>query len=751
MTGGPVCRMRQTLIRALRRVARPIGILLVVSVAFFHAAAGLYAPPMMERFESLLYDLRFRLTLDPPPPAAKIVIIDIDERSLEAEGRWPWSRVKLGNMLSALYADGVVITGFDVTFSEPERNPVDALLADSTVAAQAGSLLRSEHARFDADAIFAADVAKGETILGFFLNNEATTGIGVLPPPLLELPPEVGERLLIASYQSFAGNRPVLQSAAVGGGSLITEPDVDGVVRRSPMLYRVGNNIYPALSLAMASRYLNADITLHTAEQSDALVVEGIAVGQNIIPTDARGRAVVPYRGAARSFPYISATKVLRGTLSDAERETLKGSLVLVGTSALGLLDMRSTPLETSYPGVEVHANLLDAIIGSTPTSSRFWYRPDFEVAITVLLILVLGIVIIWVQPKLGGGGQLLLSIAMITLVIVSNYALWAGAKLDFPLSPLLVTVVGLNVWFLAIGFLEETQRRAQIHGVFGQYVAPMHIQRLLDHPEQATFDGESKEMSVLFSDVRSFTTISEKLTAQGLKQLLNRYFTPITKIIFDRQGTIDKYVGDMVMAFWGAPLDDPHHAANAVDAALDMLKKVDELKEEFGAEGLPRIDVGVGVNTGAMNVGDMGSNYRRAYTVLGDAVNLGSRLEGATKQYGLRLLIGETTAAQCPDHLMRQIDRLQVKGKTEPVEVFEPICRKKDATPQQVDMVGQWQTMMTHYFAQRWDEADRILVGLLLKEPGCKLYLIFRDRIAALRKEKLPADWDGVYVLKEK
>lgn len=744
--------MRQTLIRALRRIARPLGVTLIAVVALYHASLGLYAPPMLERLDTLLYDLRFRLTLDPPPPAQKIVIVDIDERSLGVEGRWPWSRVKLGTMLSSLYGNGVVITGFDVVFSEAERNPVDEVLADRAIASQAGDVLRAERARFDADRRFARDVAKGETVLGFFLNNDSATGIGVLPPPLFTLTPEEIDVLLVADFTAWAGNRPVLQDAAAGGGSLITEPDIDGVVRHSPMLYRVGDGIYPSLSLEIARRYLAIDeILLDTAVQGEVVVIEAIQVGINRIPTDARGRAVVPYRGGAHSFPYISATDVVRGTLTEKQKEQLQGAIVLVGTSALGLMDLRSTPLQTGYPGVEVHANLLDAIIGSVPPDNRFWYRPDYEVGATVMIMLVLGTLIVLVQPRLGAGGQLMFSALTIGIVIASNYALWVYARMDFPLAPPLLTIVALNLLFLFIGFLEETQRRAQIHNMFGQYVAPVHIDRMLEHPERVTFDGESKEMTVLFSDVRSFTAISEKLTAQGLKQLLNRYFTPITKIIFDNQGTIDKYVGDMVMAFWGAPLDDPKHAPHAVDAALDMLVKIDQLKDEFGAEGLPRIDVGIGVNTGQMNVGDMGSSYRRAYTVLGDAVNLGSRLESATKQYGLRLLIGETTAAQCPDHLLRRVDRLQVKGKTEPVCVFEPICRKAQATPAQLADVERWHRALDHYFTQQWDAAENELGELLAADPGTKLYGVFLERIAHIRQESLPAAWDGVYVLKEK
>lgn len=741
--------MRQTLISALRRLARPFGVALTIAVAFYHAYLGLYAPPMLERLEALFYDLRFHVALEAPPAAQKIVIVDIDERSIDVEGRWPWSRARMGDMLAALYDNGVIIVGFDVTFPEPERNPVDEVLTDPGIAAHAGNTLRAARARFDADAKFAQDIARGETVLGFFLHNDTAGRVGALPEPILTLPPGEGSLWLMPETTGYAGNQPVLQDAAVGAGSLTTEPDVDGVVRRSPMIYRVGDQLYPSLSLAVARRFLGAEhVTITTAMQGDTVVMESVALDGHLIPVDARGRAVVPYRGKAHSFPYVSATDVLHGAV---DRDVLDGAIVLVGTSALGLKDLRSTPLETGYPGVEVHANLLDAIIGSVPPDNRFWYRPDYEVGATVLMILLLGIVIVVVQPRLAAAGQVLFSAVTISGVIGGNYALWAWGHLDFPLVPLLIVVLMLNLLYMVLGFLEETQRRAQIHSMFGQYVAPAHIDQLLDHPEQASFDGESKEMTVLFSDVRSFTTISEKLSAQSLKQLLNRYFTPITKIIFDNQGTIDKYVGDMVMAFWGAPLGDPQHAEHALDAALLMLQKVDELKDEFGADGLPRIDIGIGVNTGPMNVGDMGSSYRRAYTVLGDAVNLASRLESATKQYGLRLLVGEVTAVQAPNHVLRLVDRLRVKGKTEPVKVYEPLCRREQATPALLARLTSWDRALQCYFDQRWDDAENELGELLAAEPECRLYQIFLERVAAMRVMPPAATWDGVYILEEK
>lgn len=282
---------------------------------------------------------------------------------------------------------------------------------------------------------------------------------------------------------------------------------------------------------------------------------------------------------------------------------------------------------------------------------------------------------------------------------------------------------------------------------MFGQYVPAAHVERMLANPDAVSLEGESREMTVLFSDVRNFTSLSEGLSAQDLKQLLNRYFTPITQIIFDHNGTIDKYVGDMVMAFWNAPLDDPQHASNAIAAALAMQQKVEELKVEFAASGLPEINIGIGINTGLMNVGDMGSEFRRAYTVLGDAVNLGARLEGITKFYGVKVLVGEATRERAQEYLFRCVDRLTVKGKLEPILVYEPVGLVAEASESRKARVQKYNDAIGYYFARQWDMADALLRELAAQDPERRLYRVFIERIDALRAQpELGTSWSGVY-----
>ena len=350
------------------------------------------------------------------------------------------------------------------------------------------------------------------------------------------------------------------------------------------------------------------------------------------------------------------------------------------------------------------------------------------------------------VFPHLGAASMAATAITLSVASVWVNFQLWANYKMDFALVLLLLLILLVTAVNMIYGFLNESQTRRTIKGMFDQYVPPAHIDSMLQDPDNYTFEGESKELTVLFSDIRGFTTISEALSATELKTLLNDFFTPITEIIFKHNGTIDKYVGDMVMAFWGAPLDDPQHRENAIIAGLEMLEKVEELKEEFAAWGYPEVNVGVGINTGLMNVGDMGSTYRRSYTVLGDAVNLGSRLEGLTKFYGIRLLFGKETARELPGFLSRLIDKVKVKGKHEAVECYQPICREVDADAALRASVVEYHEALDCYHEQDWDGAEARLNDLLEKEPDTFLYQVYLERIETLREVELPEDWDGAF-----
>lgn len=747
----------------------------------------LSAPPLIDRFltrlEYVIYDQRLGIMPKAEKlPENKIVIVDLDERSLQAEGQYPWNRIKVGQLTEKLRDYGVLVVGFDITFPEPDRSirdllePVDLEALDSSFS----STLEEIEPIINSDQYFARVMQSGiDVVLAINFNPQSTAAYNELPSSIVDIDQDLVERITVQDMSGFTGNIKLLQDAALGNGSMNQAPDIDGIVRRVPLVIRYGSSLFPTLSLEMIRVYnFLENYEVITQPYGELDVVTAIRIGQGAgafeIPTDGFGQVTVPYVGPSslgnnNDFPYVSATDVMRDNLSDEEREALQNALVLVGTSAPGLGDIRAMPLQQVYPGVEVHANMLNALLssisvvdvssGETDTQSvfdsftqaddiYFPYRPDWESGALFFVIMVLGIAMSMAFPYMNAA---VMAATAITLMVGSawlNFQLWADYKLDFSLVLLLLLIVMVTSVNLIYGFLAESQTRKTIKGMFDQYVPPAHIDSMLSDPDNYTFEGESKELTVLFSDIRSFTTISEALTAAELKTLLNDFFTPITEIIFKHNGTIDKYVGDMVMAFWGAPLDDEHHRVNAVKAAIEMLEKVEEMKPEFDERGYPEVNIGCGINTGFMNVGDMGSTYRRSYTVLGDAVNLGSRLEGLTKFYGIRLLIGEETAKHLDmdGYLIRLIDKVKVKGKHEAIECYEPLCLEATAAEQRKARVRDYHDALDSYFAQQWDEAEAKLKAMLEKEPQCVLYKVYLDRIETLRGEELPEDWDGAF-----
>lgn len=729
-----------------RLVLRPftIGLLITCASVATYLSDWRAAQWMLQRLDFLTFDIRYQL-INPVSEIERhaIVIVDIDELSLKEQGRWPWSREKMADLLSALYEGGATMVGMDVVFAEPEANPVETIKSSlSDMDPELVKGLSNISDEFAYDQKFARAMGS-DTVLGYFLYQDEEAESGALPEPLVKLSPERVQRLVVIPMKGRSANIGVLQDHALSGGYLTIVPDPDGVIRRAPMILRYRDGLYSALSLEMARQFLFVEnVQLQTAMQYQAEVIEGIRLDSFQVPTNALGQALIPYVGGRESYPYISASDVLNDRY---DRTILEGAIVLVGTSAWGLGDLKTTPLSAEYPGVEVHANLLNGILNSQNHQKVFPHRPDLSKQLTALALFVTGVFLALVLPHLNPFALVCASLLLVSGFIVANLYVWKVYLLDFPIAPHLILISTLSLYLFADGFWRENLQRMRIKKMFGQYVPPAHVDHMVDAQEQFGFDGESKELTVLFSDIRSFTTISESLSAVDLKRMLNRYFTPITKLIFDHDGTIDKYVGDMVMAFWGAPIDDPKHASKAVQTALDMLRITDALKSEFKQDGLPEVSVGIGINTGVMNVGDMGSEYRRSYTVLGDAVNLGSRLEGVTKFYGAKLLVSETTQVQAPEFQYRLVDRIIVKGKNEPITVYEPICRLEECEAHVAEEIARFHMALFNYYYQRWDKALSILLELKEVNP-LKLYELYIERIATLRDEALGEDWDGVF-----
>lgn len=728
---------------------------LVVATEEFRRNSPVYDSNILERLDYLYYDTRMTLLpfpeiTDEPP----IVILDIDEKSLAEQGRWPWSRGLMTVLNERLLDAGVYTITYDVVFSEPERN-IALEMADLLDDEMMSGLVSSYQEQVDYDTIFANSLRDAGAVMGFTLYPDDRIAVGELPQPVAPVldpdrPADAQGRLQTISAGGFVGNLPQIQEAAESGGFINPTPDLDGVIRSVSLLQEYDGYLYPSLALATVYNYFLYDmdeVNFNLAESAGRRLFESVSVaaegGPRHINTDAFSRVLVPYAGPQMTFPYISVTDVIEGRLTDEELQLLEGAIVMVGTSSIGLLDLRATPLDNAYPGVEIHANLVNGLL-----SGNMGYQFQNTHTLTAMLMLVLGLLFTLWFRRFGPFTLLTVTAVSVAALVGLNVYMWVAHWANVPVASVILLVLFLGAFNLLDGFLRERSSRKEVHSMFGQYVPTEHIERMLKSGGEYGFRGESKEITVLFSDIRSFTNISESLSASELKDLLNRYFTPITRIIFERSGTIDKYVGDMVMAFWGAPLDDPKHAQNALDAAVDQIAMVEQLKPEFKADGLPEINVGIGLNTGPMNVGDMGSNYRRAYTVLGDSVNLGARLEALTKFYGVKILIGPKTYEQCSGYVFRFIDLIIVKGKSEPIRCYEPVCRTEEATPELLQEIEQYESAWTLYQQQNWQAAEAAFSALVERTTPqrAKLYTLYLERIAELRNQTLPDDWDGAY-----
>lgn len=727
-----------------------LGLLIVL--AFIGHAADWYSVPIIDRLEYLAYDARLNLTM-PGGIDPRIVIVDIDEKSLAEEGHWPWPRNRLALFLDRLFDDyKIKAAGFDVVW--PERDESSGLkvlerLAEQELKgdAQFQSTLQAIKPRLQYDQLFADKMRGRPIVLGYYLTNEREEArrrkTGALPEPVLTKGVFQGRSVYPRMFTGYGANLPELMQAAASAGHFNPIDDIDGVYRRVPMLIEFEGAYYEPLSLAVV-RLLQGSPPVKL-EFTDAPVwskrypgLEWIAAGKASIPVDVEVAALVPYRGPIRSFPYVSASDVLEGR---ADPVILKDRIVLVGTTAPGLQDLRSTPVGGVYPGVEIHANLIAGMLDGTIKQ-----RPPYVLGAEVALLFASGVVMALVLPLLNALRATLATLGVLAAVFAINVMVWSQANLVLPLASGVLMIALLFAFNMSYGYFVETRAKRQITGLFGQYVPPELVDEMSENPERFSMEGESREMSVLFTDVRGFTTISEGLDPKELSKLMNEFLTPLTGVIYKHRGTIDKYMGDCIMAFWGAPITDPQHARNAVLAGMEMQATMASLQPEFRNRGWPELHVGVGLNSGRMSVGNMGSDVRVAYTVMGDAVNLASRLEGLTKQYGVGMIVGQATRDATPEVVFRELDRVCPKGKKEPVAIYEPVGLAAAVEKRVNDELSLWQQVLKLYRAQEWDMAELQLLNLQRTHPASVLYATFVGRIAHFRKQPPGPDWDGTW-----
>ncbi len=706
-------------------------------------------PLPVEALRLFAFDL-FQQTSPRQPQPAPVAIVDIDDASLEEFGQWPWPRTRIAELVDRIAAQGAPAMAFDIVFAEPDQYSPDRIAAgleglDPAARAALAALPGS-------DALLAEAFARTRVVVGQTSvrtasgNREDKEELRSVPHAILGPDPTP----FLQKFPDIVRNLPVLEEAAAGRGVFTVRPDADGIYRRVPLVMMVQDTLRLGLAPELLRVATGGDAFAIRANEAG---IDGVVLARQLVQTAGDG-SVWPYLSPSSPARFVSAGDLLAGRTPPAR---LRGHLVLIGTSAIGLEDFRPTPLGVPMAGVEIHAQVLENILGKS-----LLIRPNYTIAAELLMILGLGLLVIGLVPVMGALWIVPLTLGLLGLYLGGTWYGFTEMRLlidpTFPVISTLLTMMLMS----SANYLREERQRRQIRKAFGQYVSPDLVSQLADHPDRLTLGGETRELSVLFSDVRGFTTISEsfKDDPAGLTALMNTFLTVLSKAILARGGTIDKFMGDAVMAFWNAPLDTPDHPREACEAALRMLADTEALNAEriaAASEGavVHRIDVGIGINTGTCVVGNMGSDTRFDYTALGDAVNLASRLESQSKTYGLGIILGARTAASVEGEMaVIELDRLRVKGKTEPETIFGLLGGAETRGAAGFRALAEDNAqMLTAYRAQDWDAAEAALdrlAGADTADMGVYADL-YRARIASFRQDPPGPHWDGVFTATSK
>ncbi|MEE8164414.1 MAG: adenylate/guanylate cyclase domain-containing protein, partial [Myxococcota bacterium] len=744
----------------------------VIPTIMLLAGMWLYVanPPFLQALQFRVFDL-YQQTKPRPYIPVPVKIIDIDEDSLLRFGQWPWPRRTLARMVTALFEAGTQVLAFDIVFAEADRTspsqvlPVwlgqrelnlEELPADYREFAR--SILESVP---DNDAVF-VDVIRQ---VGELSNRHGVVAGYAFTTDGPDRTPIKGRKFGIAvagndprgfldSFRTSAPNLPEIERAASGIGSFNMVLEADSIVRRIPTMLRLGEEIYPSLSAEAVRLYQGARTYILKASGANKEESFGentglnhVKIGRIEVPVDEGGGIWMHYTDYVAER-YIPAWKILE---ADFDSKLVEGHILFFGTSAAGLKDLRSTPLNLTSPGVEIHAQAAEQML-----LGHFLRRPDFALGAELSFIAILGLLLVMFTPRFGAALGAAIGFGAVALAVGGSWIAYSEYLWLFdPLYPS-ITIVGIFGASTIVGYLDTEAEKRAVRGAFQQYLSPAMVELVAQDPSKLALGGEMKEMTFLFCDVRDFTSIAErfKTDPQGLTWLINRFLTPMTDAIMARDGTIDKYMGDCIMAFWNAPLDDLEHARHACDSALAMLEELRSLNaqfvEEAGEDEEPlTLNIGIGLNTGHCAVGNMGSQQRFDYSVLGDAVNTASRLEGQSKTYGVGIVIGEDTCLAAPEFATLELDLIAVKGKIEAVRVFALMGRKRKlADPAFATLTDTHGRMLAAYRVQDW-AAARALVGecRALDESLGELQDLYDERIEFYQENPPGPDWDGVFV----
>jgi adenylate cyclase len=721
----------------------------LITIAAF-VALRFWDPAPLEILRGKIFDL-YQIAHPRTAQDYPVTIVDIDDRSLKALGQWPWSRAVVARLVDRLADGGAAAIGFDTIFAEPDRLSPHRI-AD-TLKIEDASTRAVLDALPDSDRELVQSIGRARVVLGQAGEREMRD-VTAAPQGLPETSiatiggDPAGE---LINYPRLLRNLPELEAAAAGRGLFTVQPERDGVIRRVPTILSVAGRIVPALSIELLRVASGATSLIVKVDEAG---VKSVVVSGVEIATDRDGQLWLHF-GPHDPKRYVSAIDVLEGR---APPERVAGKPVLIGTSAAGLFDLRSTPVERVMPGVEIHAQTIESILGNA-----LLVRPNYALGAEICLAVAIGLGMVVTVPMLGALPALVLGALASVLLYALSWYLFVEEHVLLDVTYPLVSSAAVFLLLTFLNYFREEKRRAQIRSAFGQYLSPELVEQLTREPDRLVLGGETRVMSVLFSDVRGFTAIAEgfKSNPSGLTALMNRLLTPLSNAIIERRGTIDKYIGDAIMAFWNAPLDDPDHALHSCEAALEILRRLDALnaerREEAKRAGVAASDmeIGIGISTGESVVGNMGSDIRFDYSVLGDSVNLASRLEGLTATYGLRILLCSETAKRCGnDFAMLEIDRVRVKGKRDAATIYT-LLGGTDLRRQSHFRAfrGAFTEMREHYARGDWPGARLALDRSRRNNESAqlaKLLDLYESRLSALEARPATTEWDGVFTPKQ-
>ncbi|MBU0968332.1 MAG: adenylate/guanylate cyclase domain-containing protein [Proteobacteria bacterium] len=730
-----------------------IGCMVVIAALCLFYLFGNRKPQLLTSFDNRLTDVMFTIR-GQTPISGQVVIVDIDDASLARIGQWPWPRNTVADLITQIHQAGARVVGFDIVFAEPDRtspkNHLDGIidLLTNPVSEEERNALRANPS-LDHDLILGDTLATIPSVLGYvFLTSPQKDLEDNVPFPSCTIhldPPATS----LSSINFIQASNAIVNitdvSQAESEGFFNVFPDPSGTIRKVPLFMALNGVPYPSLALETMRIGLGGEqeVTIHISQQVETTQkgILGITAAGKFIPTDDQGQLTVNYRGPVKTFAYVPAADVLAGLHLDR----LRDKYVLIGTSAAGLLDLRATPFANIFPGVEIQATVMDNLLAGDPLTYDLYTEIGMTYALVAGSGLLLSALLAYATPVAGALGGLLCLLA----TAGGSYFFFLNNKIIGITYPLLTIITVFLVVTLSNYFFAGREKRF-LRDAFGHYVSPDVVSEIIKNPANLSLSGQVRNLTVFFSDIRDFTTISEKMTPNQLGRFMNLYLTAMSSVLLEHGGTVDKYIGDAIMAIWGAPLADHNHAARAVRASLASIRQLAELQKELQEEQQGEIQIGIGLNTGEMNVGNFGSTQRFDYTVIGDNVNLASRLEGLTKVYGCRILISESTRdAAGAGFFCRFVDRVQVKGKKLPVNIFEPLCEGEPDGDLRRE-VTRFQEAITAYRQQDFIAARQIM-SALYEQNNLKLYRLYLERIDVFLSAPPPRDWDGVFTFTTK